>query len=65
MDTSLIDDEVEEAADMGSFNYGYVQVRLGIAFDRLGRYSPVNELSLDVSGVDLSQFALRVSLEQP
>lgn len=51
--------EIEEYADMGSFNHGYLQVRLGGLFDRMKEFTAVGELSLDVSGVDLSQFDLR------
>ena len=63
MYTTVIDDEAEELDDMGSFNHGYVQVRLIVAFDKLGVYTPVTELSLDVSGADLSQFDLRTKEE--
>ena len=59
----MIEDEIEEVEGMGSFNHGYIQVRLGILFDRLGNFTPVNELSLDVSGVDLSKFDLRTKEE--
>jgi len=59
----MVEDEIEEAEDMGSFNHGYIQVRLGILFDRLGNFTPVNELSLDISGVDLSKFDLRIKEE--
>jgi Uma2 family endonuclease len=55
----ISDDEFEETSDMGSFNHGYLQIRLAVLFDRLGSYTPVSELSLDVSNVDLSQFDLR------
>ena len=58
-----IEEEIEEIEDMGSFNHGYIQVRLGILFDRLGNFTPVNELSLDVSGVDLNKFDLRTKEE--
>jgi Uma2 family endonuclease len=51
-----IEDEVE---DMGSFNHGYIQIRLGSLFERMGAYTPVSELNLDVSGIDLSQFDLK------
>lgn len=46
--------EIEEYADLGSFNHGYVQVRLGGLFDRMKEFTTVGELSLDVSGVELS-----------
>lgn len=51
--------EVREFDGMGSFNHGYLQVRLGGLFDRMPEFTTVGELSLDVSGVDLSQFDLR------
>jgi Uma2 family endonuclease len=63
LEDQIEEDEIEEAEDMGSFNHGYIQVRLGILFDRLGNFTPVNELSLDVSGVDLSKFDLRTKEE--
>ena len=56
-------DETEEFADMGSFNHGYLMVRLGVLFDRLGSYTAVGELSLDVTGVDLSKFDLKTREE--
>jgi len=55
----IIDDEIEEFADMGSFNHGYVQARLTVLFDRVSQYTPINELSLDVSGINLSQFDIK------
>ena len=42
-----------------SFNHGYVHMRLGSFFDRTGYYTPVSQLTLDVSGIDISQFGLR------
>lgn len=57
------EDLFEDAEEMGSFNHGYIQVRLGILFDRLGNFTPVNELSLDISGVDLSKFDLKTKEE--
>ena len=53
------EDEFEESEDMGSFNHGYLQVRLGGMFDRTDEFTAVGELSLDVSSVDLSPFDLR------
>jgi Uma2 family endonuclease len=52
-----------EDEDIGSFNHGYIQLRLGGLLDRLGTVTPIGELSLDVSGVDLSQFDLRSKTE--
>lgn len=56
---AVINDEDEEMIDKGSFNHSYLQVRLAVLFDRLGIYTVVSELSLDVSGVDLSEFDLK------
>ncbi|MFN8486520.1 MAG: Uma2 family endonuclease [Caldilineaceae bacterium] len=63
MYTLTIEDELEEAEDMGSFNHGYTQARLIVLFDRTGQYTPVTELSLDVSGIDLSKFDLKAKEE--
>jgi Uma2 family endonuclease len=55
----ILDDEnAEELADMGSFNHGYIQMRLGSLIEQTRRYTPVSELTLDVSGIDVSQFGL-------
>lgn len=54
-----IEDEVEGSDDESSFNHGSLQVRLGGLFDRMAEFTTVGELSLDVSGVDVSQFDLR------
>lgn len=60
-----VDDETEfeEDIDMGSFNQGYVQMRLGILLHQYSEYTPVSELSLDVSNIDLSKFDLRAKEE--
>ncbi|MEZ4729771.1 MAG: hypothetical protein R3E79_21785 [Caldilineaceae bacterium] len=39
----ILEDEV-----IGSFNHGYIQLRLGGLLNRLGSFTPVGELSLDV-----------------
>jgi len=54
-----IEDTTVEDEVMGSFNHGYIQLRLGGLLDRLGPFTPIGELSLDVSGLDLSQFTLK------
>jgi Uma2 family endonuclease len=63
----IVLDAVHETAlgdeDMGSFNHGYIQLRLGGLLDRLGTLTPVAELSLDVSGIDLNQFELQSKTE--
>jgi hypothetical protein len=38
-------DRVEDTDEIGSFNHGYVQARLIVLLDRIGAYTPVNELS--------------------
>ena len=61
MTTLLIDTdhEIEEVDTMGSFNHGYVQMRLGSLFEQSGKYTPISELTLDVRDVDLSRFEIR------
>lgn len=63
MYTPVIEDEAEGLEDMGSFNHGYVQARLIVGLDKLSAYTPVTEVSLDVSKVDLGQFDLRTKEE--
>ena len=58
-----LENDIEEADNMGSFNHGYTQARLIVLLDRVGKYTPVSELSLDVSGTDLSQFGLKAKEE--
>lgn len=61
MTTLLIDTdhEIEEIDTMGSFNHGYVQMRLGSLFEQSGKYTPISELTLDVRNVDLSRFDVK------
>ncbi len=59
MTTFLLDEELEETAAMGSFNHGYVQMRLGSLFEQSGKYTPISELTLDVRDIDLSRFDVR------
>lgn len=56
-------DDIEESLDVGSFNHGYLLIRLGILLDRLDAYTAVGDISLDVSSVDLSQFDLKTREE--
>lgn len=60
-----VDDETEfeEDVDMGSFNHGYIQMRLGSLLDQTGKVTPVSELSLDLSNIDLTDFDLLVKEE--
>jgi hypothetical protein len=55
--------ETEESYDMGSFNHGYLQARLVLLLGNIGNYTPVTELSLDISHLDLSKFDIKVTEE--
>lgn len=57
------EEENEEFDQVGSFNHGYTQARLIVLLDRIGGFTPISELSLDVRGTDLSQFDLRTKEE--
>lgn len=41
----------EEFADLGSFNHGYLQLKIGACFLKLPNFTPSSELSLDLSGL--------------
>lgn len=56
-------DASEEAVDVGSFNHGYLLIRLGVLFERLDAYTAVGDVSLDISNVDLSKFDLKMREE--
>lgn len=55
--------ETEEFEETGSYNHGFVQVRLAILLDQVGNYTPISELTLDVSEIELSKFDLKVREE--
>lgn len=55
--------ESEESIDVGSFNHGYLLIRLGVLFERLGAYTAVGDVSLDISKADLSKFDLKIREE--
>lgn len=55
--------ENEESVDMGSFNHGYLLIRLGVLFERLDVYTAVGDVSLDISKADLSKFDLKTREE--
>lgn len=61
--TLTCEDEFQEFDQVRSFNHGYTQARLIVLIDRFGNFTPVSELSLDVRGIDLSQFDLRTKEE--
>ena len=47
-----IESEIEEVDEMGSFNHGYIQMRLGSLFEQTGGYTPIGEINdpnLDVT----------------
>lgn len=48
-----IDEEigVGELADMGSFNHGYLQLKIGACFLQLPQFTPSSELSLDLAAL--------------
>jgi Uma2 family endonuclease len=56
-------DDSEESTDVGSFNHGYLLIRLGILLDRLDADTAGGDVSLDVSTVDLSKFDLKTREE--
>ena len=55
----MIDEEADESANTDSFNHGYIQIRLGVVFARLGNFTPISKLTLDVSSLDLSKYEVR------
>lgn len=55
--------ESEESIDVGSFNHGYLLIRLGVLFERLEIYTAVGDVSLDISKADLSNFDLKMREE--
>ncbi len=59
IDEATIDEETWKDEVMGSFNHGYIQLRLGGLLDRIGIFTPISELSLDISTIDLTQFDLK------
>lgn len=63
MEEITLEETTPKEDHMGSFNHGYIQLRLGGLLDRLGVFTPVGELSLDVSRIDITQFNLRPKTE--
>ncbi|MEZ4658707.1 MAG: Uma2 family endonuclease [Caldilineaceae bacterium] len=53
IDLKNIDEEVapEELAEMGSFNHGYLQLKIGAYFLSLPHLTPTSEFSLDISEI--------------
>lgn len=56
MNTTIF--ETEEDVEVGSFNHAVVQANLIRILGNLGRFTVCTELSIDVSGIDLSPFQL-------
>lgn len=54
-----LDEEVapEELSEMGSFNHGYLQLKIGACFLHLPDFTPASELSLDTSSLSASERA--------
>lgn len=48
---------------MGSYNHSIIQVNLAFLLKQLGKYSVGTELSLDLSGIDLSKFDIHAKEE--
>ena len=55
--------EEQEYDDMGSFNHSVIQANLAYLLKSSGDYSVAIELSLDTSGIDLSEFHVRDELK--
>lgn len=57
----ILDEEIatEELAEMGSFNHGYLQIKIGACFLDLPDFTPSSEFSLDISALaDLTDLEL-------
>lgn len=53
----------EESVDVGSFKHSSAQANLAFLLKRLGKYSVLTDLSLDISTVDISQFDISTKEE--
>ena len=47
----------EELAEMGSFNHGYLQLKIGAYFLSLPNFTPSSEFSLDISALSKPELA--------
>lgn len=49
-----VDEEMspKELAETGSFNHGYLQLKIGACFLKLANFTPSSELSLDLAGLN-------------
>jgi Uma2 family endonuclease len=55
--------ENEEYQEMGSLNHSVIQARLAGSFFNDDKFTPAVELSLDISQLDLNQFAIKAKDE--
>ena len=55
--------EIEDYQPMGSLNHSIAQARLTSLLSNDKRFTPAVELSLDISQIDLSQFAIKAKDE--
>ncbi|HEC84503.1 MAG TPA: Uma2 family endonuclease [Thioploca sp.] len=55
--------ENEEYQEMGSYNHSYLQTRIAVLLSNDERFTPLVELSLDASQIDLSQFDIKAKEE--
>ena len=63
MEAPMIDDELEEITDVGSFNHATIQANLAYVFKKTGNFTVTSDLSLDLGDLDLSKFDLRLRKE--
>ncbi len=53
----------EESVDVGSLKHSSAQANLAFLLKRLGKYSVLTDLSLDISTVDVSRFDISTKEE--
>lgn len=53
----------EESIDVGSFKHSAAQANLAFLLKRIGKYTVLTDLSLDISQVDISQFDINMKEE--
>lgn len=60
---ATLDSFEEQSLDVGSFKHSSAQANLAFLLKRLGQYSVLTDLSLDISKVDISQFDISTKEE--
>jgi Uma2 family endonuclease len=60
---ATLDSLEEESLDVGSFKHSSAQANLAFLLKRIGKYSVLTDLSLDISTVDISQFDISTKEE--